>query len=75
MSSRLLYLCRMTGNDNKAPLAKISFVRLGAGNRTSPWLFDLLCFHVHKAIAFAYKYRYTYIFLFMSRVNKIDVVP
>lgn len=48
-SSRLLYSCRMTGNDNKAPLAKIFFVRDSAWRGTSP--FDLLCFHVHTAIS------------------------
>lgn len=68
MSSRLLYSCRMTGNDNKAPLAKISLsdsVRRG----TSPSSFDLLCFHVHTAIPFP-QIR----FLLVSRVNKTDVV-
>lgn len=69
MSSRLLYSCRMTGNDNKAPLAKISLSE-SAWRGTSPSAFDLLCFHVHTAIPFA-----TNIFPFMSRVNKTDVAP
>lgn len=50
MSSRLLYSCRMTGNDNKAPLAKISLLDSARRGTSS---FDLLWFHVHMAIPFA----------------------
>lgn len=69
MSSRLLYSCRMTGNDNKAPLAKISLSAstCGAGRHRRR-----LIYYVFTCIQQSHSPQIC--FLLVSRVNKIDVV-
>lgn len=66
---RPLYSRRMTGNDNKAPLAKISLSGTAYSGGTSPSQFDLLCFHVHTRNPIP-QIRFSSL---VSRPSKIDV--